>query len=200
MIIIPPVPPGVEDPKDLAYGKRSNFGIARWDDPEFHDRLAWILETVGAALEVSYFTARGGDPMNPEGYRLPVQVAFTDAGGQVYAPDAYDIRFMPHVIRIGLLAQFVPGATLTIENYPGFDVRHPPHGDPVGEPWPELEAKWRRRAGTLFHPSAADGAQWRYDDIDRPFERPDGARFVKRSFIVRSSGFWSEKADAWERF
>ena len=199
MIQIPPVPAGVEDANDLAYGKRSSFGIARWDDPEFHDRLAWLLEEADVPLDVSYFTARGGDPLNPEGYRLPVQVAFVDAGGATYAPEAYDIRFSPHVIRIGLLNACVRGAELTIKTYPGLDVRHPASGDPVGEPWPEMEAKWKRPKGTLFHPSAADGPQFGYGH-ENPFGRTDGTRYFKQLMVVRSSGFWSEKADVWERF
>lgn len=192
----PSIPPGIEDPTDLSYGKQSSFGIAKYDD-EFLDRIEWLKERTGVPLGVSYFTAYGKDPMFGTEPRLPVQVMFSDANGVTFSPEAYWIRYTPHSILTGLKAIYAGDPMAPLEYYPGYEVRHPIDGDPVGAAWPEMETRWGRKAGSLFHPSSLDSDKFK---VGIEFHRPNGERFIKRRMVVTQSLFTATMGEVWEKF
>lgn len=200
MITIPTVPPGVEDANDLNYGRFTP--PLPWSDVELHDRIAWLTEEAAKAdviLLATFYTPRGQDPVMGTEARLPVAVAFTDQQGRTADIQAHHIRRMDYVSTEILEKTFQFGHPNVSNTYPGLDVRYPPSGDPVGGPWPEMEKRWFRKAGTLFHPSPADGPAFAYGQTNAPFERPDGSRFVKHRWVIGSNGFSVQFGDVWEK-
>ena len=193
--INPQVPPGIEDPEDLAYGKHSNFGVAKYDD-EFLDRVAWLQERSCEPLGVSYYTPRGKDPVASTEVRLPVEILFMDQEGTGFPTTAYYVRYTPHVALVALKSIYCGEALPQIEMYPGYEVRHPQSGDPVGGAWPEMEKRWSRKAGTLFHPSPLDSDRF---SVGAEFKRPNGETYIKHRMVVEQVLFSGKFGVVWER-
>lgn len=191
----PQVPPGIEDPADLAYGKHSNFGAAAYD-AEFLDRVEWLRERAGVPLGVSYFTPRGADPVAGSEPRLPVEIQFCEAAGACFHTTAYYVRHTPHVALVALKSIFAKQPTPQVEMYPGYEVRHPVSGDPVGEAWPEMEKRWGRKAGTLFRASAQDGDAFK---TGAEFKRANGEVYIKQRMVVEQQLWQAKLGVVWER-
>lgn len=214
-IQIPPVPAGVLDSTDLAYGMASAYPPVRWDDPVLHDTLAWLLEQAEKEkvfLRYDWSTSEVRDLVTNKTVRQPVVIGFINQFGVSERIEAHRIVNMPHVVVEVLETTFKFGQPGVANTYPGFIVRHPVKGNPVGEPWPEQDKSWGRPAGTMFHPSAADSAYFVYGNPAIPFERveipegkgqqgfttEDGKRYAKRRVFVGGSAFSGVFGDAWE--
>jgi hypothetical protein len=195
LAVNPAVPPGIEDPEDVAYGKHSNFGIAKYD-AETIDRIEWLKENACVPLGHSFYTPRGADPVAGTEVRLPVEVLFTDEKGVQFATTLYYVRYTPHVAMVGIRAIYCGEALPKLALYPGYDVRHPVAGDPVGQAWPEMEQRWRRKAGTLFHPSGDDSDQFK---VGAEFKRANGETYVKRQIVIKQVAWEAQLGTVWER-
>ncbi len=221
-ITIPPVPAGVEDPNDLAYGLASAYPPVRWDDPVLHDTLAWLLEEATKAkvfLQYDWSTSTITDLMTNRSTRQPVVIGFVNQFGVSERIEAHRIVNMAHVV-VEILEQTFgfgqPGVTNT---YPGLIVRHPVKGNPVGAPWPEQDAKWGRPSGTMYHPSESDSGFFLYGNprdnqfgrltkeqralieagkAQQGFTSEDSKRYAKVRVIVGGSAFSAVMGDAWE--
>jgi len=221
-IQIPPIPAGVEDPNDLAYGLASAYPPVRWDDPVLHDTLAWFIEEAQKAkvfLQYDWSTAKITDLLTNQTVRQPVTIGFVNQFGISERMEAHRIVNMPHVVVEVLEQTFGFGQPGVANTYPGFLVRHPVKGDPIGEPWPEQDVRWGRPPGTMFHPSPADSAFFLYGNprdnqfgrltkdqlalveagkAQQGFTSDDSKRYAKVRVMSGGSVFNAVMSDAWE--
>lgn len=191
-ITIPPVPPGIIDPANLYNDVYGHEPPLAWNNPEFHDRLEWMLGHAPGARITSWYTLIN---QAPNGDRLVTATAFRLEVSDGVGFDADVLALMKLTTSLAHMVLTLKGGTVPsqITPYPGFEARNPPNGlIPVGDPW--LDHPWKPRK--LFH--ALPENQYAVGDI---FESVAG-RYKKVSVQTKpgggplgTGGQWKE---AWE--
>lgn len=158
-ITIPPVPEGIENPNNLYNDVYSNLKPLRWDNPEFHDKLAWILEK-GGGVVTGWYAPRAS-------FGTSAIIASTFARVQLAGDIVQDVDVL-NIIGTPTSAVVLLNERRTgqpqmqqIAPYPGYEVRHPATASPIGE-------KFTLGQRTLFKCApgdvAAEGATWQAPD------------------------------------
>lgn len=196
-ITIPSVPEGIIDPANLYNQVYGHEPPLAWSDPEFHDRLAWILSHADGASITAWYALLNQAP-NGTQLRVSTQFRLQVSEGVGFDPDVLTVMKMPASVAHMVLT--LKGGTVPtqITPYPGFLARNPP-GDlvPVGAPW--LDHPWKPRM--LFH--AVVESQYQVGDT---FESTRG-RYKKVSVQTKpgsgplgTGGVWKMAWElVWER-
>lgn len=158
-LTIPPVPAGIIDPNNLYNDVYGHEPPLAWADPEFQDRLAWIMEHAPEARITAWYALLNQAP-NGDKLRVSTQFRLEVSEGNGLDVDVLSVMKLPasiaHMVRT-LKGGAVPEV---IAPYPGLIARNPPNGlIPVGEPW--SGHPWKPRV--LFH--AVPETQYQVGDI-----------------------------------
>lgn len=189
------IPAGIENAADVYNGWYSDVGPQAFADPVFQDRADWLLEEVpGATLSwgaLSLANPLAGGPSHTPSFGV------FHCGTSHVTIDSRAIARTTEAARITLLQSCgsVTPTNLSLKWYPGYEVRHPGGGNPIGDPWPDHPWKGRK----MFHSSAADGTAF---PIGAMFETPT-ARYTKHRFQSKQGtgpfGAGGEWSVAWEQ-
>lgn len=191
-ITIPPVPAGIVDPANLYNQVYGHEPALAWQDPEFQDRLLWILGHAEGATITAWYA-----PLNqaPNGDRLLTSTHFRlqVSEGSGIDVDVLSVMKLPASIAHMVLTLKGGVVPVQIDPYPGFLARNPPEGlNPIGERW--IDHPWKPRV--LFY--SIPETKYQVGEI---FESVEG-RYKKVRVQTRpgsgpfgSGGTWVE---AWE--
>jgi hypothetical protein len=190
MIEIPPVPEGIANPSNLYNDVYSELPPLAWANPEFHDKLAWILESdKDARVSMWHFTTSSALSSTIRASTMcRIQVASVGVDA-----DVRTIWRMPEVIAYQLKREVLPDAPIPqMKPYPGFAARNPSTDSPVGAAWPDHPWKGRKMFRDVGGDRFAIGAEW---------ETPE-YRFAKRNCQITSGsgpfGQGGKMETAWE--
>jgi hypothetical protein len=195
------VPVGIVNPNDLYNDSYNNFPNLRWNDLEFHDRIAWLCEQI--PFKITEWGAPYAGPAGPgpgaKEHRGSTYFWAVLENGIGYAVDVLNIAVEPRSIH-AILYKLQTGISAPhIVDYPGYAARNPPGGeDPVGEPWVNtdrhLTADKLLSAGRkIFQPSAVFSIEkWPLGTPDNPmqFARPDGRYTLSGEYIPNPNALW----------
>lgn len=147
MLTIPPVPAGIVNPGNLYNDVYDTEQPLSWQNPEFHDRLAWILEHVEGASITAWYAPLNGSP-NGDKLLTSTQFRLQVSEGVGIDEDVLTVMKLPASIAHKILTLKSGAVPAQINPYPGFLARNPPDGvNPIGELW--ADHPWKPRV--LFH-------------------------------------------------
>lgn len=156
------VPEGIYNPNNLyndVYGDLAPLAYG----PLFLDKIKWLQEQVPFEV-VSYGSVLNeGTPGFPA-LRTATFVKIKPTNSTEFDLDVRTIERSPYGAYAAIYqeANGTAGAVPQIKPYPGYEVRNPSNGDPIGEIYPHPSRK-------LWRPSASDSKA-----IGEKFERVDG--------------------------
>lgn len=197
---IPPVPSGIENPNDLYNGDYNELPDLRWDNPDFHAKLAWIVDNLKKLLgrEITIAGWAAARNIGPGDTRLTsTYAAFTIPDGRRFDADCRNIMLTP----MSVVAAIYEMATMKwmpqITPYPGLDALYP-DSRPVGTPWPDHPITKSNPARKFFYLAPGDKS------ADGTMFEDETARYVKIAFLVPGSaqgpfGTGAKIDRAWEQ-